>query len=117
MIYLTKEYKFCAAHRYWNDGWTEQKNDEVFGEENFMVQIAFSKTSGLATSDKLASNFDYLLWFAKNEDKVKSRQLFQYLEDGAVDVHRRRGSANTPGSSQNPFKLPQCRSPPHRGRR
>ena len=33
MIYLTKEYKFCAAHRYWNDGWTEQKNDEVFGED------------------------------------------------------------------------------------
>ena len=33
MIYLTKEYKFCAAHKYWNSKWTEQKNKEVFDED------------------------------------------------------------------------------------
>ena len=33
MIYLTKQYKFCAAHRYWNNNWTEQKNKEVFDED------------------------------------------------------------------------------------
>ena len=33
MIYLTKQYKFCAAHRYWNNNWTEQKNKEVFEED------------------------------------------------------------------------------------
>ena len=33
MIYLTKEYKFCAAHKYWNDNWTEQKNKEVFDQD------------------------------------------------------------------------------------
>ena len=33
MIYLTKQYKFCAAHKYWNDNWSEQKNREVFDED------------------------------------------------------------------------------------
>ena len=33
MIYLTKEYKFCAAHRYWNNQWTDKKNKEIFGED------------------------------------------------------------------------------------
>ncbi len=33
MINLTKQYKFCAAHRYWNESWTEEKNNEVFGDD------------------------------------------------------------------------------------
>lgn len=33
MVNLTKQYKFCAAHRYWNDNWTEEKNLEVFGDD------------------------------------------------------------------------------------
>ena len=33
MIYLTKQYKFCAAHKYWNYNWSAQKNKEVFDED------------------------------------------------------------------------------------
>ena len=33
MIYLTKQYKFCAAHKYWNNDWSDQKNIEVFDED------------------------------------------------------------------------------------
>ena len=33
MIYLTKQYKFCAAHKYWNKDWSDQKNIEVFDED------------------------------------------------------------------------------------
>ena len=33
MIFLTKQYKFCAAHQYWNQKWDETKNNEVFGED------------------------------------------------------------------------------------
>ena len=32
MVNLTKQYKFCAAHRYWNEEWSAEKNDEVFEE-------------------------------------------------------------------------------------
>ena len=33
MPYLTKQYKFCAAHRYWNSNWSDEKNYQVFGED------------------------------------------------------------------------------------
>ena len=33
MIYLTKQYKFCAAHRYWNDAWSDKKNEIIFGDD------------------------------------------------------------------------------------
>jgi 6-pyruvoyltetrahydropterin/6-carboxytetrahydropterin synthase len=33
MVNLTKQYKFCAAHKYWNDDWSDQKNIEVFDED------------------------------------------------------------------------------------
>ncbi len=43
--------------------------DEVFGADNFVVSIKFSKTSGLG-GKLLDETFDYLIWFAKNVDVV-----------------------------------------------
>ena len=59
--------------------------DEVFGEENFAGQVAFSKTSGLAKSDRLAANFDYLLWFGKDVRRIKYRQQFQVLDGTGLE--------------------------------
>ena len=33
MPYITKQFKFCAAHKYWNNSWTHDKNYEVFGDD------------------------------------------------------------------------------------
>ena len=50
MIYLTKQYKFCAAHKYWNDDWSDQKNREVFDEDikihghNYILSITVKGT-------------------------------------------------------------------------
>tara|TARA_Y100001936_G_C15804604_1_gene523344 strand:+ start:307 stop:726 length:420 start_codon:yes stop_codon:yes gene_type:complete len=33
MPYLTKQFKFCAAHKYWNDKWDNDKNYQVFGDD------------------------------------------------------------------------------------
>lgn len=49
--------------------------DEVFGAENSCGQITFYKTAG-QTSTLLASSTDFLLWYAKNQDLVKYRQLY-----------------------------------------
>ena len=49
--------------------------DEVFGEGNFVVTIKFSKTSGLG-GRFLDETFDYLIWFAKDIEKIKFRRLF-----------------------------------------
>ena len=33
MPLITKKYKFCAAHKYWNPNWDEDKNYSVFRED------------------------------------------------------------------------------------
>ena len=33
MPQITKQYKFCAAHKYWNDNWDEDANIEVFDKD------------------------------------------------------------------------------------
>lgn len=54
--------------------------DEVFGPENFCAMIVFRKTSGanspVARVNVVASVADYVIWFAKNRDSLKYRQLY-----------------------------------------
>ncbi|MGH8613059.1 MAG: site-specific DNA-methyltransferase, partial [Gammaproteobacteria bacterium] len=50
--------------------------DEVFGSENFVSLIAFATTSGFE-SNELARGGDYLLWYAKSRELVKTRALFE----------------------------------------
>ena len=33
MTYITKKYTFCAAHRYWNEKWDEERNYQAFGDD------------------------------------------------------------------------------------
>ncbi len=49
--------------------------DEVFGNENFVSLIAFTSTSGFP-SNTLARTGDYVVWYTKNKNKVKYRQLY-----------------------------------------
>jgi len=48
MPYLTKQYKFCAAHRYWNPNWDDDKNFSIFGEDikihghNYILDITIN---------------------------------------------------------------------------
>jgi len=57
--------------------------DEVFGEGNFVSQIAYSTTT--STADALLGNeHDYLLWFAKSKKNLKYRQL--WLDKSVGDV-------------------------------
>lgn len=50
--------------------------DEVFGQDNLISQITFSKTTS-STGDHLSSTSDYVLWFCKNRDYVKYRNLYR----------------------------------------
>jgi adenine-specific DNA-methyltransferase len=49
--------------------------DEVFGEGNFVSQISFKKT-GFQASNYLPNNFDLILIYAKNYEKLKFRRPF-----------------------------------------
>ena len=48
--------------------------DEVFGERNFAGQIVFSKTTG-QSGGAIPSVSDYLLWYAKDLDNLKRRNI------------------------------------------
>jgi adenine-specific DNA-methyltransferase len=72
--------------------------DEVFGESNFIGQILFKKTGGLA-SNFLSSVGDYLLWYGRSKPNTKFRPAylekvpgsagatqfrFELLDDGSI---------------------------------
>jgi adenine-specific DNA-methyltransferase len=50
--------------------------DEVFGVENFLASIFVTKTSGFGDTRTIGNVGDYLLWYAKNPESVKYRQLY-----------------------------------------
>src|SRR5579883_1004262 len=61
--------------------------DEVFGEENFVAQIAVQKTSG-QTSRYLPGVIDHLLWFARSAGNLKFRPAL-YLKPTIRDPSER----------------------------
>jgi len=50
--------------------------DEVFGAQNFVAFITFKKTAGLGT-DSIPAVSDYVLWYARERDRVKIRPLYR----------------------------------------
>jgi len=93
--------------------------DEVFGEANFVALIAVQKTTSFPSAT-LASVCDYLLWFAKDLEKVKVRPLYdeqpyvlgegnaRWLETSdfkyrGVTAKEARGETEIPGDAR-PYK-------------
>ena len=68
--------------------------DEVMGAENFVSMISFVTTSGFTQASALPRTGDYILWYARDSDHLKSRSLWVdardrqsyrwlYFEDGS----------------------------------
>lgn len=61
--------------------------DEIFGYDNFVVDIVFTKT-GSKESGTVDPINDHLIWYAKDKSKIKYRRLFakrehkDFIEDG-----------------------------------
>lgn len=56
--------------------------DDVFGSDNYVATIAFTKApGGLESTSRISSRFDYLLWFAKDNEKRHYQPLFEYRDD------------------------------------
>ena len=62
--------------------------DEVFGQDAFVAQISFRKTSPLSSS-YLARINDYVLWFAKKRDGMKFRRLYEVKAFGGESMYSR----------------------------
>jgi len=50
--------------------------DEVFGDDNFVSQIAFRKTTGKG-SQHLDSTYDILLWYGRRREQIKYRPQYE----------------------------------------
>ena len=92
--------------------------DEVFGEENFLAEIAFLKTSGqsspTAKVDVLAGVYDIILWYSKTRTMAKYRQLYfekrdDNVEDQYTFVETASGIARIGASKDIPSDLSQHR--------
>ena len=56
--------------------------DEVFGSENFLSLVSFSKSAGgLQSVSRVASVLDYIVWYAKDVAKVKYRPIYETKSD------------------------------------
>ena len=48
MPFITKQFKFCAAHKYWNNKWDKDKNYQVFGDDikvhghNYLLDVTIT---------------------------------------------------------------------------
>jgi hypothetical protein len=101
--------------------------DEVFGGENFCSLISYSKTT-TTTGRLLPGTNDYVLWYAKDADRVKYRDLYlqkavggaggsKYDQVQLPDGSRRvlsgleRASPETLPADSRPFRLDNLTSP------
>lgn len=86
--------------------------DEVFGSENFFSLITFKKTLPLGSSG-LAGISDYIIWYAKNIENIKYRQLFEEKPIGVgtgytwVELENGTRRKMTSEERNNPSLLPQ----------
>ncbi len=68
--------------------------DEVFGSSAFVGEVAMKTTSGAGSPSggtlTLASVHDYVLWYAKDKDQIKYRQLyFEKADMQSASLYRR----------------------------
>lgn len=58
--------------------------DEIFGADNFVSMISYVTTSGFAQASGLGRNGDYILWYAKEQKKMKVNSLWVKNPDRAA---------------------------------
>jgi len=78
--------------------------DEVFGDENIVSLIPFTKSSStnspIGKTLVLSSTSDFLLWYAKDVRQVKFRPSYKIKQEGASYE-----AVYTRGKSDNPYTL------------
>jgi len=107
MPQITKQYKFCAAHKYWNDSWDEAKNVEIFDDDvkihghNYDLYVTIKgptdidsgfiinlKDLNKIVDEKVISNLDHSLiqdniWFTDKQPSTEN--LVVYIWEQIVD--------------------------------
>ncbi|MBJ3764391.1 site-specific DNA-methyltransferase [Maribius pontilimi] len=77
--------------------------DEVFGEDNYISQIDFKKTAGLA-SDFLATSKDHILYYARNRKSTKFRRVFNVKQAGSEGATQFNWVESEDGTTRNSLR-------------
>jgi adenine-specific DNA-methyltransferase len=85
--------------------------DEVFGSENFVSLISFATTSGFP-SNTLSRAGDYIIWYAKDRELIKYRQLYLEKQDDVsgydrIELHDGTRRALTKEEKDDQRKIPE----------
>ena len=82
MIYLTKQYKFCAAHKYWNKDWSDQKNIEVFDED---VKVhGHNYTLSITVKGKINNGSGFIVDI-KKLNKIISQYIINIFDHSQIE--------------------------------
>ena len=101
MPFITKQFKFCAAHKYWNNSWDYDQNYKVFGDDvkvhghNYVLDVTvtgpINKKSGFIfdiqelkqiVNDNVIDIIDHsqiqedIKWFADKQPSTENLVLF-----------------------------------------
>jgi adenine-specific DNA-methyltransferase len=74
--------------------------DEVMGAQNFISIISFAKTSS-ASGELLSSVNDFIVWYAKDKERIKFRQLYQPKQLGAAGATQYTFAQHRDGTRKN----------------
>lgn len=83
--------------------------DEVFGKENFVSLVPFLKTTSSSTAT-LPAVCDYLLWFARDKTRLRSRKLYvpMNIADAAMGEF---GQIELPDGTRRALRSDEKRNP------
>ena len=82
MPLITKEYKFCAAHRYWNDKWGDSQNFSVFGDD--IKNHGHNYTLRVTVKGDINPDSGFLIDLQWLNDKVKEK-VVNILDHSQID--------------------------------
>ncbi len=74
--------------------------DEVFGRDNFVSLITYTKTAS-ATSDFLPGTADYVVWYARDRSQARFTTLYSAKVEGGVGASK----YESRGVNDRPFRL------------
>ncbi|MGB6244649.1 DNA methyltransferase [Gordonia sp. (in: high G+C Gram-positive bacteria)] len=77
--------------------------DEVFGPENFVAQITVQKAASSGES-ALGRVADFILWYARDIDRLKYRPLFDMKPDDDLQTYRRIRMSDGTDRPSKPFE-------------
>ena len=94
MPYLTKLFRFCAAHQYNNSYWSDEKNEQVFGDDSKLHGHNYTLEVTLKGEPDSNTGFVYDLGKLKKivQEKIINQMDHSVIEKDIQWFHNRQPS-------------------------